>query len=117
MKKCSCASRGVRLQGLVLLTLMAIAAPAAAYVGPGAGFALISSLGVVFVTLLLALVALLTWPFRLLWRLARRKRRGKPKIKRLVIVGYFTTETGASQTGYRITPGTFQGCVVPGGAR
>ena len=38
-------------------------------------------------------------------------------LKRLVIVGYFTTETGASQTGYRITPGTFEGCVVPGGAR
>ena len=40
-----------------------------------------------------------------------------PTLKRLVIVGYFTTETGASQTGYRITPGTFQGCVAPGGAR
>jgi hypothetical protein len=40
-----------------------------------------------------------------------------PTLKRLVITGYFTTETGASQTGYRITPGTFEGCVAAGGSR
>jgi len=37
-----------------------------------------------------------------------------PTLKRLVVVGYFTTEEGASQTGYRITPGTYLGCSVPG---
>ena len=40
-----------------------------------------------------------------------------PTLKRLVVVGYFTTEQGASQTGYRITPGTFGGCTVPGATR
>jgi hypothetical protein len=35
-----------------------------------------------------------------------------PTLKRLVLVGYFTTETGASQTGYRIMPGAFGGCVI-----
>ena len=40
-----------------------------------------------------------------------------PTLKRLVLVGYFTSEEGASQTGYRITPGTFGGCVVPGAGR
>lgn len=40
-----------------------------------------------------------------------------PMLKRLVVTGYFTTETGASQTGYRITPGAFQGCVAPGAGR
>jgi hypothetical protein len=40
-----------------------------------------------------------------------------PTLKRLVLVGYFTTEVGAAQTGYRITPGTFGGCVAPGTGR
>jgi hypothetical protein len=40
-----------------------------------------------------------------------------PTLKRLVVTGYFTTETGASQTGYRITPGAFEGCVAPGAGR
>jgi predicted AlkP superfamily phosphohydrolase/phosphomutase len=63
------------------------AAPAAAYVGPGAGFALVSSFLVIFVTLILALLSLLIWPIRTLWRLARRRRRAKPSIRRLIVVG------------------------------
>lgn len=38
-------------------------------------------------------------------------------LKRLVLVGYFTTPEGASQTGWRLVPGMFQGCVVPGAGR
>ena len=64
-----------------------VAAPAAAYVGPGAGFALVSSFLVIFVTLILALVSLLIWPVRMLYRLLKRKRVGKPQIKRLIVVG------------------------------
>jgi predicted AlkP superfamily phosphohydrolase/phosphomutase len=63
------------------------AAPASAYVGPGAGFALVSSFLVIFVTLILALVSLLIWPVRTLWRLLRRKQRAKPSIRRLIVVG------------------------------
>lgn len=37
-----------------------------------------------------------------------------PTLKRLVVTGYFTTAQGASQTGYRITPGMYAGCVAPG---
>ena len=40
--------------------LVASAAPAQAYIGPGAGFALLSSFLVVFVTILLAIVSVLT---------------------------------------------------------
>ena len=40
-----------------------------------------------------------------------------PTLKRLVVTGYFTTETGAALTGYRITPGAFEGCAVPGAPR
>ena len=34
-------------------------------------------------------------------------------MKRLTITGYFTSEEGADQTGYRIVPGRFEGCLVP----
>ena len=68
--------------------LVAAAAPAQAYIGPGAGFALLSSFLVVFVTIVLAIVSVLTWPFRTLWRVLRRRPRARPWIKRLVIVGF-----------------------------
>lgn len=68
--------------------LLASAAPAQAYIGPGAGFALLSSFLVVFVTILLAIASILTWPFRTLWRLITRRPQAKPWIKRLVIVGF-----------------------------
>ena len=71
---------------LALFSALA-AAPAVAYVGPGAGFALVSSFLVIFVTLILALVSLLIWPIRTLWRLLRRKQRAKPSIRRLIVVG------------------------------
>ena len=46
--------------------------PAQAYIGPGAGFALLSSFLVLFTTIVLALFSLLVWPFRLLWRAPSR---------------------------------------------
>ncbi len=58
-----------------------------AYVGPGAGFALLSSFLVVFVTLLMAVFSILLWPFRKLWRLLTRKKTDKPWIRRFVVVG------------------------------
>ncbi len=72
---------------LAIHLLLAGAAPAEAYIGPGAGFALLSSFFVVFTTILLAMGAMLLWPFRTLWRMARRIRRPKPLINRLIIVG------------------------------
>ncbi|MFQ5349198.1 MAG: alkaline phosphatase family protein [Thermoanaerobaculia bacterium] len=80
-------STAVRALALACLAATLAAVPAAAYVGPGAGFALVSSFLVIFVTLILALVSLLIWPIRTLWRLLRRKRRTKPSIKRLIVVG------------------------------
>ena len=61
--------------------------PAAAYVGPGAGFALASSFFAVFLTVVIAVLVLLIWPFRKLWRLIRRGRKPRTRIKRLIIVG------------------------------
>jgi len=72
---------------LLALTLLGLGtAPAAAYIGPGAGFA-VASTGVLFVTVLLVLGILMILPFRLLIR-ALRGKKSKPLIKRLIIVGY-----------------------------
>jgi predicted AlkP superfamily phosphohydrolase/phosphomutase len=68
--------------------LVVAATPAHAYIGPGAGFALLSSFLVVFTTIILAVLSILTWPFRTLWRAMRRQSRARPWIKRLVIVGF-----------------------------
>lgn len=71
------------------LVLLAVATPAWAYVGPGAGFAFVSAVSVFVTALLLALAALLMWPVRVLGRLFRRGRRvGVPGLRRVVILGF-----------------------------
>jgi predicted AlkP superfamily phosphohydrolase/phosphomutase len=60
-----------------------------AYAGPGAGFAVLSSFWTLFVAFLYSAYALLTWPFRYLFRaLRRRQAYGKAQIKRAVILGF-----------------------------
>ena len=71
-----------------LAGLLAFAAPASAYIGPGAGFALLSSFLVLFTTIILAAFSLLILPFRFLLRLIMRKSRPKPWIERLIVVGF-----------------------------
>ena len=66
---------------------LAIAVPAQAYIGPGAGVALLSSFLVMLTTMVLVVFSLLVLPFRLLWRALRRKKRMRPWVRRVVIVG------------------------------
>jgi predicted AlkP superfamily phosphohydrolase/phosphomutase len=73
---------------MALLLAPGLAAPAEAYIGPGAGFALLSSFLVAFVTFLAALLSLLLWPFRALVRLLRRRRLGPALARRVIIVGF-----------------------------
>jgi predicted AlkP superfamily phosphohydrolase/phosphomutase len=77
--------------------LSLLAAPAHAYIGPGAGFALLSSFMVMFTTILLVIVSLLIWPFRTLWRLIRRRDRVRPWIRRLIIVGFDGQDAGLTE--------------------
>ncbi len=73
---------------LVALFLLCCALPLSAYVGPGAGFAFLSSFLVLFLTFFLALFSLLSWPFRLIIRLLKgQKAYRKSLADRLVIVG------------------------------
>ncbi|MFH1689657.1 MAG: alkaline phosphatase family protein [Candidatus Eisenbacteria bacterium] len=61
---------------------------AQAYVGPGAGFAVVGSLAVVFITFFLAMGSLISWPFRALRRAVRsRHLRGPAEIKRAIVLG------------------------------
>ena len=72
------------LAGLVLLVLPG---RADAYIGPGAGFAVLGSFLVIFTTILIAIASILIWPFRALWRIARGQRPPRAAIKRLIFVG------------------------------
>ncbi len=86
-------SRDDRRPARVVLAIAALflifGAPesADAYVGPGAGFALLSSFLVLFTTTVAAIVSLLFWPFRMLWRRLRGGTPPRASIRRLVIVG------------------------------
>ncbi len=66
-----------------------IATPSAhAYIGPGAGFAFMSSFLVLFATFALAFLMILTWPLRLLYRLIFSRNPYKSATyKKVVVVG------------------------------
>ena len=73
---------------VLLVGLLSIPAPAAAYVGPGAGFAFVSSLFILLLTMVLALVTLLTWPIRLAVQKVRGSRAlATSRVKRVIILG------------------------------
>jgi predicted AlkP superfamily phosphohydrolase/phosphomutase len=80
-------SRAAVLASLVAAAVGVSAPPAAAYIGPGAGFALVSSFLVVFTTVIIAIAVLLIWPFRASWRYFRFYGKANPKIKRLIVLG------------------------------
>ena len=64
------------------------ATPAQAYIGPGAGFAVASSLFTIIATMLGAMLTLLIWPIRWVIRSVKgRKAFARSKVKRLVILG------------------------------
>jgi len=72
----------------ILLVLVGAPAIAHAYIGPGAGFAVLGSFAVLLVTMVLAGFSLLLWPFRTLWRAVRHRSKTKPLVKRLIFVGF-----------------------------
>jgi len=77
------------LRWLALATLIVLVVPghADAYIGPGAGFAVLSSFLVVFTTIVIAIASILLWPFRTLWRILRKQKPPRSSITRLIVVG------------------------------
>ena len=73
---------------LFLLFFLGFALPLSAYIGPGAGFAFLSSFLVLFLTFFLAVFSFLSWPFRFLLRLIKgQKAYKKSHINRLLVLG------------------------------
>ncbi len=71
---------------------------AAAYVGPGAGFALISSFFTLFIAFFLAFLSVISWPVRMLYRIIMGKNGYKnSKVKKVVIVGLDGMDPGLAE--------------------
>jgi predicted AlkP superfamily phosphohydrolase/phosphomutase len=85
-------SRGrpsLHLYFFLLLAVMLFPTLGHAYAGPGAGFAVLSSFWAIFVAFLYSFYALMTWPFRQLFRFIRRRNAyGKATFERAVILGF-----------------------------
>jgi len=79
---------GLWVATAVILVLAGSPGTADAYIGPGAGFAVLGSFAVIFVTMMLAGVAILAWPFRTLWRMIRFRGKAKPLVKRTIFIGF-----------------------------
>ena len=74
---------------VVLAVLLLTPAALQAYVGPGAGFAFLSSFLTLFLAFLYSLFAFVTWPLRRLFRLLRGRRAYRhAQVKRVAIVGF-----------------------------
>lgn len=74
---------------LALAVLLLNPTAVQAYVGPGAGFAFLSSFLTLFLAFLYSLFAFITWPVRRLYRLIRGwKAYRRAQVKRVVIVGF-----------------------------
>jgi len=72
----------------LLFFFFALAVPLSAYIGPGAGFAFLSSFLVLFLTFFLAIFSFLSWPFRFFLRLIKgQKAYKKSHINRLIVLG------------------------------
>jgi predicted AlkP superfamily phosphohydrolase/phosphomutase len=72
---------------MALALVLSLPSAAEAYIGPGAGFALLSSFLVLFTTILIAIASLLIWPFRVLWRAMLGRKPPVAQIQRLIVVG------------------------------
>jgi predicted AlkP superfamily phosphohydrolase/phosphomutase len=74
--------------GVIIFGALALAPAAFGYVGPGAGFAVVTSFFAIFASMLLAVFAFLTLPFRRLIRAIKRRRaHAKARVNRVVILG------------------------------
>ena len=72
----------------LVLFLLILTAQAHAYIGPGAGFAVMGSFLAVFSAVLAGMLAVFTWPIRYLIRAIRYRRAfARSRIKRCVVLG------------------------------
>ena len=72
---------------LLLSVPLLLAAPASAYIGPGAGFAAAGSVLILLGTFLMAFGIVLIWPLKAVVRVFVHRGKTKPKVKRMIVVG------------------------------
>ena len=71
---------------------------ALAYVGPGAGFAVLGSFFAVFLAFFAGALSLLIWPFRYVIRkIRRRKALQRSRIRRMVVIGLDGLDPGLAE--------------------
>ncbi len=80
--------RGLRFSVLFLAFFLLVPGDAHAYIGPGAGFAFVSSFFILFIALFMAFFTLMTWPLRWVFQVIRGFRAlRKSRVRRVVILG------------------------------
>ena len=80
----------MRSHRLLCLVVVGVLTPASAfaYIGPGAGFALVSSFVTLFIAFAAGLLALFTFPVRAAIRHARRRRSlRRARVQKVVVLG------------------------------
>jgi predicted AlkP superfamily phosphohydrolase/phosphomutase len=91
---CAVGGSQSRFRALALVTAalaLGVMLPSAsyAYIGPGAGFAFLSSFLVLFATFFLAFIFFLTWPIRFAIKKIRRRGKGiRGDVDRIIVVGF-----------------------------
>jgi len=70
---------------------------AQAYIGPGAGFAFLSSFLVFLITFCLAVFYLLSWPLRFALKALSGRRRGSSDVRRVVVIGFDGMDPGLAE--------------------
>jgi predicted AlkP superfamily phosphohydrolase/phosphomutase len=96
-RRCACRRLAWRRLAAWSVVLAAGAAPAQAYVGPGAGIAAAGTVLVLLGTFLLAFGIVLIWPVKAAVRFATGFKLAKPKVKRVVIVGFDGFDPGKAR--------------------
>lgn len=72
-----------------MLVIDATALPVSAYIGPGAGFAFISSFFILIIAFFLACITVLTWPVRAVFIYAKRRKSIKnSRVRRIIVIGF-----------------------------
>ncbi len=89
--------RSCRILLASVLVAAALAEPALAYVGPGAGLAAAGSLLVLAGTFLLAVGIILIWPFKAVIRVFALRGKSKAKVKRMIVIGLDGFDPGLAQ--------------------
>ena len=69
-----------------------------AYIGPGSGFAFISSFLTLIVGFFASLLSFLSWPFRIVWRTLRRHKGFRDaKVKKIIFLGLDGLDPGLTE--------------------